>query len=107
MIANTVDIKVVTDYTAFTNTVRFQVAVPVSNDDATAIYKDLSAGDWSKSESAIKAAVQKSAPTQIVALVETLLNAYSGTDSSNGTAAVKKDPDPAPTPADPAQKDPD
>jgi len=88
MIANNVDIKVVTDYTAFTNTVRFQVAVPVSSDDATTIYKDLAGGDWSTTQSAITAAVKKSAPSQIQTLVKTLLEAYSGTPSSDAGGAA-------------------
>jgi len=45
MSVNNVDIKIVTDYTAFTNTVRFQVAAPLSEDDAKTIYEDLAGGD--------------------------------------------------------------
>jgi len=84
MIVNNVDIKVATDYTAFTNTVSFQVAVPITTDDATTIYKDLAAGDWATTESAITAAVKKSAPTQIQTLVTALLAAYNGTPAGGG-----------------------
>lgn len=99
MIVNNVDIQVVTDYTAFTNTVRFQVAVPVSADAAKTIYEDLTKGDWSQTESDIKAAVQKSAPSQIQTLVTTLLQAYSGTPSGdNGGDPNPPDPNPEPDP---------
>lgn len=91
MIVNNVDIKVVTDYTAFTNTVRFQIVVPVSADDADKIYKDLGNGDWSQAETDITAAVKKSAPVQIQTLVSTLLKAYSGTES--GTSDTPKQDD--------------
>jgi len=79
MIVNNVDIKVVTDYTAFTNTVHFQVVVPVAEADATTIYTDLADGDWTKTEQDITTAVNKSAPKQIQTLVATLLAAYNGT----------------------------
>lgn len=84
---NTIEIKVVTDYTEFTNTVRFQLAVPVSGDDAKAIYKDLNGGDWTKTESDITTAVKKSAPSQVVSVVESLLKAYSGSSDASGDAS--------------------
>jgi len=82
MILNNVDIKVATDYTAFTNTIQFQVAVPVAAADATTIYKDLAAGDWATTQTAITDAVKKSAPTQVQTLVTALLAAYNGTPAS-------------------------
>lgn len=91
MIVNNVDIQVVTDYTAYTNTIRFQVAVPVTSDDATNLYKDLSNGDWSQLETDIKAAVKKTAPSQIQTLVDTLLQAYTGS-SSSGNGSNGNDP---------------
>lgn len=84
---NTIEIKVVTDYTEFTNTVRFQLAVPVAGDDAKTIYKDLNGGDWSQAESAITAAVKKSAPSSIVTVVQDLLKAYSGSSGSGGASS--------------------
>lgn len=98
MIANNIDIKVITDYTAFTNAVCFQVAVPVSSTDATTIYKDLGDGDWSQAEKDITAAVKKAAPTQIIALVKTLLEAYSGTSSSDADATPDAGQDQNPEP---------
>jgi len=78
MSVNNVDIKIVTDYTAFTNTVRFQVAAPLSEDDAKTIYGDLASGDLAKTQTDITAAVKKTAPAQIQTLIATLLAAYNG-----------------------------
>jgi len=75
---NNLDIKVATDYTAYTNTIVLQVAVPVNATDADALYKDIAAGDWSKTESDILAAVKKNAPAFIQTMVEGLLKAYGG-----------------------------
>lgn len=90
---NIVDIKVVTDYTDFSSTVQFQLNVPVTATDATAIYKSLTSGPWSDVEVGITKAVQSSAPTPVQTLVAELIKAYSGTA-----------PSPAPAPApDPKQ----
>jgi len=75
---NIVDIKVVTDYTDFSSTVQFQLNVPVSATDASAIYKSLSSGPWSDVEAGITKAVQASAPTPVQTLVAALIQAYSG-----------------------------
>ena len=75
---NIVDIKVVTDYTDFSSTVRFHLNVPVSADDADTIYKALSSGAWSDVEGDITKAVQASAPTPVQTLVADLIKAYSG-----------------------------
>jgi len=98
MSVNSVDIKVVTDYTAYTNTVRFEVEVPLTSEDATTIYKDLAAGVWATTEADITTAVKKTAPTQIQTLVTTLLQAYSGTTSST--------PDPNSNPTQDPTQDP-
>jgi len=82
MIFNNVDIKVVSDFTAFTDSVRFQVAVPIAKADATKIYEDLAAGDWQTTQGDITAAVNKTAPTQIQTLVTALLAAYNGTPAA-------------------------
>jgi len=84
MSVNNVDIKIVTDYTAFTNTVRFQVAAPLSADDAKTIYEDLAGGDLAKTQTDITAAVKKTAPAQIQTLIATLLAAYNGAPVSGG-----------------------
>lgn len=75
---NIVDIKVVSDYTDYSSTVRFHLNVPVSKDDATAIYKTLASGAWADVEADITKAVKASAPTTIQTLVASLLQAYSG-----------------------------
>ncbi len=102
MIVNNVDIKVETDYTAFTNTVNFQVAVPINADNAATIYEDLAKGDWSKTQEDIETAIKKTAPAQVQTLVTALLAAYNGTSSSsdNGTTETPK---PEEQPADETQ----
>ena len=82
MSLNVIDIRVATDYTAFTNTVEFTLAVPVSSDDAKTIYTDLVKGDWATVQGDITKAVTSSAPTPIQTLVASLLKAYSGADPS-------------------------
>lgn len=79
---NNVDIDIATDYTAFTNTVTFRLTVPISETDATAIYKSMLAGKWSDTETAITTAVDNSAPKQVQTLATTLMNAYTGTDQT-------------------------
>lgn len=78
MSLNAIDIRVATDYTAFTNTVEFTLAVPVSSDDAKTIYTDLVKGDWATVQADITKAVNASAPTPIQTVVASLLLAYSG-----------------------------
>ncbi|HEY9080312.1 hypothetical protein [Magnetovibrio sp.] len=93
MIFNNVDIKVITDFTAYTDTVCFQVAVPVAKADATKIYEDLAAGDWQTTEGDITAAVNKSAPKQIQTLVTALLAAYNGTTTAQAAKVEEKKDD--------------
>ena len=88
MSVNNVDIKIVTDYTAFTNTARFQVAAPLSEDDAKTIYGDLASGDLAKTQTDITAAVKKTAPAQIQTLIATLLAAYNGVAPAAAPAAA-------------------
>lgn len=80
MSLNVIDIRVATDYTAYTNTVEFTLAVPVSSDDAKTIYTDLAKGDWATVQGDITKAVTSSAPVAIQTLVASLLKAYSGAD---------------------------
>ncbi len=75
---NIVDIKVSTDYTGYSNTIQFQLNVPVTADDAATLYKDLAGGDWSSIETGITTAVNKNAPKSIQSMVAELLKAYSG-----------------------------
>lgn len=89
---NIVDIKVVTDYTDFSSTVRFALNVPITSKDADTVNKALTSGAWSDIESDLTKAVKSSAPAQVQTLVAALIKAYSGSD-------------PAPT-SDPAHKDP-
>lgn len=93
---NIVDIKVVTDYTDFSNAVQFQLNVPVAETDAAILVKALASGPWSDVESAITKAVQASAPMPIQALVAELIKAYAGSAPA---------PAPAPTPKPDAPKD--
>jgi hypothetical protein len=93
---NIVDIKVVSDYTDFSSTVRFHLNVPVSKDDATAIYKTLASGPWSDVEAGITKAVKASAPTTIQTLVAALLQAYSGATASAPVTPDKQPPDKQP-----------
>lgn len=90
---NIVDIKVVTDYTDFSSTVRFSLNVPITATDADTVNKALSTGAWSDIETDLTKAVKASAPTQVQTLVAALIKAYSGSD-------------PAPAPADPTPNDP-
>ncbi|MEG3619400.1 hypothetical protein V5T82_13110 [Magnetovibrio sp. PR-2] len=92
---NSVDIDIATDYTAFTNTVTFSLTVPVSETDATAIYKSMLDSKWSDTETAITTAITNSAPEPVQTLATTLMNAYTGKTASTGD-----------TPADPAPTDP-
>ena len=85
---NTIDIKVVTDYTEFTNAVRFELAVPVASDDAKTIYKDLNGGDWSKAQTDITAAIKKTAPSQIATVVQQLLDAYNGKSATGADSTT-------------------
>lgn len=101
MIVNNVAINVVTDFTAFTDTVRFQVAVPVAEADASAIYAALAKGDWAATETTITSAVKKSAPKQIQTLVTALLAAYNGTSGDAGGSGTPAGNDPTPTPVTP------
>lgn len=75
---NIVDIKVVTDYTDFIDSLRMGLNVPLSNDDAAAIHKALASGAWSDIEASITKAVTASAPVGVRKLVAALLLAYSG-----------------------------
>ena len=79
---NIVEIKVRTDYTDFSNAVSFTLNVPVTQADADATYKELSAGAWDDVEKALNAAVDKGAPQPIQSLVKQLLKAYSGKEPS-------------------------
>jgi hypothetical protein len=97
---NIVDIKVVTDYTDFSNAVQFQLNVPVAETDAATLVKSLAAGPWSDIESAITKAVQASAPTPIQTLVAELIKAYAGTPPAAPTPSPS--PSPAPKPEEPA-----
>ena len=90
---NIIELQVVTDYTDFSDTVRFHLNVPVLPSDAEAIYKALGSGPKSGVESAITAGVNANASTTIQNLVKQLLAAYDGTDSSG-----KGGTSPTPTP---------
>ena len=83
---NIVDIQVVTDYTDFSNTVRFQLNVPVTSDDAATIFKALSSESWDTVSGDITTAV-KNAPQPIQDLVAKLTEAYSGKSSSGGSGS--------------------
>jgi len=85
---NIVDIKVVTDYTDHSSTVRFSLNVPVSSADADAIYTALTSGAWSDVESDITKAVKDSAPVPIQTLVTELLTAYSGAAPASASATT-------------------
>jgi len=100
MSLNVIDIRVATDYTAFTNTVEFTLAVPVSSADAKTIYTDLVSGDWATVQADITKAVNASAPTPIQTVVASLLLAYSGAAPADTTAPT--DPTAAKDPTDPS-----
>ncbi|MFC1673703.1 hypothetical protein ACFL12_06080, partial [Pseudomonadota bacterium] len=72
---NIVDIKVVTDYTDFSNAVQFRLNVPVTQKDADKIYGDLAEGAWSAIETDMTAAIKNGAPAPIQALVAELVKA--------------------------------
>lgn len=79
---NVVEIQVVTDYTDFSNTVRFHLNVPVTPDAAGAIAKALDGQAWDDVSTAITTATKASAPAPIETLVEALLAAYAGKPST-------------------------
>ena len=95
MSLNVIDIRVATDYTAFTNTVEFTLAVPVSSDDAKTIYSALVKDDWATVQADITKAVTASAPTPIQTLVASLLLAYSGASPSTSDTETTSTKDPA------------
>jgi hypothetical protein len=95
---NIVDIKVVTDYTDFSNTVSFQLNVPVTGADAATITKALASSAWTDVESSITAAVKASAPTPVQTLVAALIKAYTGSAPASGSGSASESGDtPAPT----------
>ena len=99
MSLNVIDIRIATDYTAFTNTVEFTLAVPVSSDDAKTIYTDLVKDDWATVQAAITNAVTASAPTPIQTVVASLMQAYSGAAPSTPDTKDSTDSTDPSTPA--------
>lgn len=86
---NIVEIEVITDYTNFSNAVRFHLNVPVTAEAAAAITQALSGGvgadgkpvapaPWDAVAKAITDATSASAPAPVEKLVEDLLAAYAG-----------------------------
>lgn len=74
---NIVDIQVVTDYTDFSNTVRFHLNVPVTASDADTVLKALASQDWDTVSGDLTKAV-KNAPQPVQDLVAQLIAAYAG-----------------------------
>lgn len=88
---NIVDIRVVTDYTDFSDTVRFHLNVPVTSDDADTIVKALASDSWDTVSGDISTAV-KNAPQPIQDLVGKLVEAYAGKPTTGGKGGTVKDP---------------
>ena len=87
---NIVDIKVVTDYTDFSSSVRFALNVPIAAADADTVNKALATGAWSDIEADITKAINNSAPTQVQTLVASLIKAYAGSSPATTTEPPKQ-----------------